>query len=251
MNLKTAETHLPCFRSGKPMDPRTIKAARVAEKDELLRRKLNEQMDFDEQVVAAIHSIQPPENLRQKLSALGAPERRPQSVRSQLAHPAILSALVGMLLIVGFIVFHEIDELDAFPGKESVEKMIATTDEMSGVELEPTRGKAGDLGDAFYMRGFEGYALPSELAALPAVGTRVFKQNGHRVAQIAVDPHNALIFVFRAPDFGVDPGKESHWKVFTENDWVAAVRADKDIGSMITFRGDKSEMEHFLATLPR
>jgi hypothetical protein len=101
------------------------------------------------------------------------------------------------------------------------------------------------------MRGFEGYALPSELAALPAVGTRVFKQNGHRVAQIAVDPHNALIFVFRAPDFGVDPGKESHWKVFTENDWVAAVRADKDIASMITFRGDKSEMERFLATLPR
>lgn len=248
MNLKTAETHLPCFRPGKPMDPRTIKAARIAEKDEHLRRKLNEQMDFDEQVVAAIHSIQPPENLRQKLSALGAPERRPQSFRSQLAHPAILSALAGMLLIVGFIVFHE---MDAFPGKESVEQMIAKTDEMSGVELEPARGKAGDLGDAFYMRGFEGYVLPPELAALPAVGTRVFKQNGHRVAQIAVDTHNALLFVFRGSDFGVDLGEEIHWKVFTENDWVAAVRSDKNLCTMITFRGGKPEMERFLATLPR
>jgi hypothetical protein len=251
MNLKTAETHLPCFRPGKPMDPRTIKAARIAEKDELLRRKLNEQMDFDEQIVAAIHSIQPPENLRQKLSVLGAPERRPQSFRSHLAHPAILSAVAGMLLIFGFIIFYEMDQMDAFPGKESVEQMIATTDEMSGVELEPARGQAGDLGDAFYMRGFEGYVLPSELAALPAVGTRVFKQNGRRVAQIAVDTHDALLFVFRGPDFGVDPGEGIRWKVFTQNDWVAALRADKNLCTMVTFRGDKSEMQRFLATLPR
>jgi hypothetical protein len=106
------------------------KAARIAEKDEVLRRKLEEQIDFDKQIVAAIHSIQPPENLRQKLSALGAPERRPQSFRSQIRHPAILSALAGMLLIVGFIIFHEMDQMESFPGKEAVEQMIATTDEM-------------------------------------------------------------------------------------------------------------------------
>jgi hypothetical protein len=182
---------------------------------------------------------------------LGAPERRPQSVRSQLRHPAILSALAGMLLIVGFIVFHEMDQLESFPGKEAVERMIATTDEMSGVEMEPTRGKAGDLGDAFYMRGFEGYTLSPQVATLPAVGTRVFKQNGHRVAQIAVDTHDALLFVFRGADFGVDLGGETHWKVFTQEGWVAAVRAEKSLVTMITFRGEKSDMKQFLSALPQ
>jgi hypothetical protein len=250
MNQKSAETYLPCYRAGKPMDARSIKAAQTAEKDEILRKKLNEQVDFDAQIVAAIHFIQPPENLRQKLSALVAPGATgPPSFRSQLGHPAMLSAIAGVLLMAGFLVFAEMDRMQAFRGKEAVERMIATTDEMSGVELDPAHALAGELGDAFYMRGFEGYALPPELAKLPAVGTRVFRQNGHRIAQLAIDPHNALLFVFRGADFGVDLENATGWKVFTQEGWVAAVRDGNGLCTMITFRGDKTEMQRFLATL--
>jgi hypothetical protein len=250
MNQKTIETYLPCYRAGKPMDARTVKAARAAEKNDSLRRRLEEQKDFDAQVVAALHSIQPPKNLRQKLTALAAPEvSKTPSFRSQLGHPAMLSAVAGVLLMVGFLVFSEMDRMQAFRGKEAVERMIATTDEMSGVELEPAHAPAGELGDGFYIRGFEGYALPPQLAKLPAVGTRVFRQNGHRIAQVAVDAHNALLFVFRGTDFGVDLEQERGWKTFTQEGWVAAVRADNGLCTMIAFRGDKAEMQRFLESL--
>ena len=44
------------------------KAVRVAEGDPALRKRLSDQMEFDEQIVDVIHFIKPPENLRQKLS---------------------------------------------------------------------------------------------------------------------------------------------------------------------------------------
>ncbi len=252
MNQKTIETFLPCYRLGKPMDARTLKAARAAEKNDLLRRKLTEQMDFDAQVVAALHSIQPPKNLRQKLTALVAPDLpSPRSFRSQLGHPAMLSALAGILLMVGFLVFAEMERMQGFRGKEAVERMLASITEMSGVELEPAHLPAGELEDGFYIRGFEGYAVPAQLAKLPAVGTRVFRQNGHRVAQVAIDPHNALLFVFRGTDFGVELEQEHGWRVFTQEGWAAAVRADNGLCTMIAFRGDKTEMRHFLDALPQ
>jgi hypothetical protein len=251
MNLKTAETYLPCFRPGKPIDARTMKAARTAEKDEQLRERLKEQTQFDEQLVAAIHSIEPPADLQKRLSGGGAGAATAPSLRSQLGHPAMLSAVAGILLIIGFLVYQQMDRMQAFRGREAVERMLATTNDMSGIELEPTQGLAGDLSDAFYMRGFEGFAVAPPVAKLPVVGSRVFKQNGYRVAQLAVDYQNVLLFIFRASDFGVDLGSEGQWRIVTHHGWVAAVRADKGLCTMITFRGDRPRMQQFISSLPK
>jgi hypothetical protein len=250
MNAEDAEIYLPCYRPGKPMDARTLKAARYAEKHDSLKRRLAEQMSFDEQMVSAIHFIQPPEDLRQRLSALTAPAAAaPPTLRSHLRHPAMLSAVAGVLLFIGLIVVQELNRRHAFPGKEATERMLAATNDMSGVELEPTRGHAGDLGDAFYMRGFEGFAVPPPIASLPVVGMRVFRQNGHRVAQLAVDEHNALVFVFNAAEFGVDLGERKEWRVWEQDRWAAAIRSDQGTCTMIAFRGDIEEMQRFLQTL--
>lgn len=251
MNATQAEMYLPCYRPGKPMDSRTLKAARYAEKHDTLRRRLAEQMSFDEQMVSAIHCIQPPENLRQRLSALGAPAAAtPPTLTSHLSHPAMLSALVGVLLFIGLLVVQELNRRQAFPGKESAQRMVATTNDMSGVELEPTRSRAADLGDAFYMRGFEGFTVPDSLAQLPVVGMRVFRQNGHRVAQLAIDSHDALLFVFNAAEFGVDVGNNRQWRVWSQDGWAAAIREDGGLCTMIAFRGEIAEMKRFLQTLP-
>jgi hypothetical protein len=250
MNAQNAETYLPCYRPGKPMDARTLKAARYAERDETLRRRLAEQMSFDEQMVSAIHFIQPPENLRQKLHALGAPgATAPPTLRSHLRHPAMLSALAGVLLFIGLIVVQELHRRQAFPGREATDRMLATTSDMSGVEMEPTHGRVGDLGDAFYMRGFEGFTVPESVAQLPVVGMRIFRQNGHRVAQLAVDAHDALVFVFNASDFGVELGAVPDWRVWEQDQWAAAIRSDQGTCTMIAFRGDIEEMKRFLQTL--
>jgi hypothetical protein len=99
------------------------------------------------------------------------------------------------------------------------------------------------------MRGFEGFTVPQPVAQLPVVGMRVFRQNGHRIAQLAVDSHNALVFVFNAAEFGIDLGAGNDWHVWEQDQWAAAIRADQGTCTMIAFRGEIDEMQRFLQTL--
>jgi hypothetical protein len=245
MNAKTAEMLLQCYRPGKKVDPRIIKAVRFAEGDETLRRMLDDQMDFDEQVVEAIHSIKPPENLRAKLGEITAatPEARPPA-RVRWFQPAVLAVVLGVLLIVGVGVWIMLEGSEDFSGKAAVEKLLAVPAGMNGTELEPIELPAGQLGDKVYMKGFEGFALPAEFANAPAVGWRVFTLQGHRVAQLAIDRHSAILFVFRASDFGIRI--DGTWRVIDKDQWTGAVKEQDGLCTLVAFRGDKAEMQQFI-----
>lgn len=247
MNPRIAEGYLPCYRAGMRADSRIVKAARVAEQDGALREKLQEQAAFDAQVCAAIHSLQPPEKLRQRLDARRGGET--PRLRKNFAHPAILCAIAGVLLIVGFLVYVGVDRLRDFPGKDQAERMVETLSRMSGLEFEPARGQAGGLEDWFYMRGFEGFALPADLAKLPVAGSRVFKLNGHPVSQIAIEEHATILHVFRASDFGVRLTENGGWTTFEQEGWAAAIRQRDDLCTLLAFRGDAAEMDRFIRTL--
>lgn len=248
MNAKLAEVLLPCYRPGKKLDPRIIKAVRFSESDPTLARMLSDQMDFDEQMVDAIHFIKPPADLREKLNALTAEAAAAGTpVHRHLLNPAVLAIAFGVLLIIGFLVWSEMESLEDFPGRGTVEKLLEITGTMNGTEFEPTSLPAGQLGDAVFMKGFEGFAVPAEFASVPAVGWRVFKQQGHPVAQLAIDRHNAIVLVFRASEFGVEPGEE--WRVLDKDPWIGAVNARAGLCTLVTFRGDKTDMQQFIRSL--
>ena len=248
MNAKSAEILLPCYRPGKQLDPRIIKAVRFAEGDDTLREMLNDQRDFDEQLVEAIHSIKPPDNLRarlgEKIAASGAAPRPVARLRG--FHPAVLAVVFGVLLAVGFAVWVVLENAADFSGKSTVEKLLGVPAGMNGTELEPTNRPAGQLGDALYMKGFEGFNLPPEFAAVPAVGWRVFTFQSHRIAQLAIDRHNAIIFVFRASDFGIQLDRE--WHVIDKDQWSGAVKEQDGLCTLVAIRGDPAEMQQFIQT---
>lgn len=251
MKIKEAEIYLPCYRAGQSAGKRILKAAQLAGQDEGLKATLEAQVRFDQEVVDLIHSIQPPEDLRKKLGAVIGldPSKAPRPLRSQLSHPAMVCVVAGALLMIGFLVWLELDRRADFKGRAAVAQMVGVARDMSGVELQPVDSVAGDLGDSFYIRGFEGFSLVPELARLHTVGTRVFKQDGHPVAQLAVDPHNALLYLFRASDFGIDLHPHGKWKVFTVDGFVIGLRQDAQLCAAISFRGTREEMESFLRTL--
>src|SRR5687768_2482712 len=146
MNSATAETLLRCYRGGKRADPRTQKAVRFAEGDETLRRKLSDQMEFDERIVEVIHFIKPPDNLRQKLSELSAKAHIDDGrIRSNIGKPAILAAVAGVLLIIGIIVFFALDRMQNFPGRGAIQRMIASTQKMSSRDFERVSSPVGAL----------------------------------------------------------------------------------------------------------
>jgi hypothetical protein len=252
MNPQTAEMLLRCYRPGKTADGRTQKAIKVAEQDPELKQKLSDQIQFDEEIVEVIHGIKPPENLWQKLSELSAqPGTVKPGLGRQAINPAMLTAILGVFLLMGVVAFLIIERLEKFPGRERVEGLLGTAAKMTGVEFEPVTTTTSQLGDWLYMRGFEGFEAPPEVAALPVVGSRVFRYDGHSVAQAAIDSHESLLYEFHASEFGVQLPPDGDWLLLRRDEWVGAIRQRGDHCFLLALRGTKAQMREFLQSLPK
>lgn len=248
MKAEEAEILMQAWRPGKANDSRTQKAVDYATGHDTLRARLDEQRHFDEHIGEIIRCIQPPEDLRKKLAALNS--ERPAK-RAHFSYLAMLPVLAGVLVLIGIAVFFQMRSSTHFEGREAVENLIEETASMSGVELEPVESKAGQLGDWFYMRGFESFTLPPDLAALPAAGSRVAALNGHSVAQVAVADHQLLVQVFDASKFGVGLPPGGPWQIFSHEGWVAAVRRQGANCYLLTKRGSEAQMQELLNSLPK
>ena len=115
--------------------------------------------------------------------------------------------------------------------------------------MEAKTTEAGDLEDWFFSKGYEDFRMLPQFAAMAATGARVFKQDGHPVAQIALENHHAILNIFHAADFDVQLDPPERWRVFQQGDWAVAIRADNGAGFMLMFKGTQSDMEDFLAGL--
>jgi hypothetical protein len=241
MTARTAAALLPCYRDQNPAlnDAKVKKAARLAQQDAELKLQLQEQIEFDAQVNASIKSIQPPSALAEKLT----PPATPLPWYKVLTQPAILAVGLSVLLIVGLLAFLGISKMRDFPGKEAAEKMIELTASMTGTELEPVQTEAGKLGDWFFLKhGLEDYNVPADFAEYKTLGSRVFKQDGHPVAQIAIEENRMLFYIFRAEHFDVQLGNTEPWQLFEQGEWVAAIRRADQNCFMIAFRGNQEQM---------
>ena len=129
-------------------------------------------------------------------------------------------------------------------------RLVEINDAMSGMELEPKSAQLGNLEDWLFSKyGFEDFYVPPALDGFKTVGARVFKQDGDPVAQFAVEQNNMICYMFHADDLGVHLDPQDKWRVFVDDDWVAALQQHDDSCFMIAFRGTRAEMEKFLATL--
>jgi gliding motility-associated-like protein len=113
--------------------------------------------------------------------------------------------------VIGFLVK---ERMEKFPGRESVEGLLGTAAKMTGAELEQVNTTTNQLGDWLYMRGYEGYEMPPELASLPVVASRVFRYDGRTVAQAAIDKHESLLYEF-VNTSTFPPGKPFNASSFT------------------------------------
>jgi hypothetical protein len=245
MNLQTVEIFLPCYRAGRRMDPRIARAARVAEGDELLRGKLAAQTRFDEQMIEAIHTIKTPEGFRARLDSAAASP----ALRKHARHPAILCAVAGTLLIIGFLVYLELDRRSDFPGKENAESMLTQLERMDEMDFEPVTGPISGLTDWFMLRGIDGLGVPPEVAALQAAYARTFKKDGQSVAQLVINQHSSILTIFRASDFNVRLDPNGDWKFFEKGEWSAAIRQRGDTCTFFALRGSPADIKEFIRSL--
>jgi hypothetical protein len=205
MNAETARTLIPLYREDRPAEAKVKKAVQFAETDPDLSNELKSQLEFDRRMLGVIRCLKPSPGLKEKL---GDGNGRSNSKARQAMNPAILCAIVGILLLVGIGIHFKMEADKDFPGRATVVDFIKLNEHMTGSELEQTEMRAGELGDNLMLRGFDAFSLPAEIGSQQAVGWRVFRHgpSGHKVVQIAVDRSNSLVFVFRTSDFGVQPG---------------------------------------------
>jgi hypothetical protein len=248
MNAETARTLIPLYRHDRPADSKIKKAVQFADSDPALGQELKSQLEFDRRIVDVIRCLKPSSSLKEKL---GGTNGRPSSKARQVMNPAVLCAVVGVLLLIGIGIHLKLEADKDFPGRPWVEDFIKLNEHMTGAELEQTESRAGDLGDNAMLRGFDGFSLPSEIGAQQAVGWRVFRHgpSGHKVVQIVVERDNSIIFVFRSSDFGVQPGATGDWRFFEYEGWAAAIRQFHQLCVLVTFRGKEADMRKMIQSV--
>ncbi len=256
MNAREARTVLRGYRPGRQQDAQVQKALRQAEEDAELKHEFQRQTELDSRMSGLIQALPLPGGLLEKMKALEEEnQKRRMDWRSALKQPTVLAALIGLGVMVGFLVYFWMDRMQNFPGRDAAFRMISSTEEMSGAELEPLITETGKLGDWFMLKyGLDDFSVPPEFGGMKTAGLRMFKQDGFPVAQIAVErpsdlgpfaESGLLFFIFRADDFGFKLAA-NRWYIVTQEDWVAAVHAEEKTCFMVAVRGTREQMEAFL-----
>ena len=252
MNLKGAQSVLKCYRPGKPgaSDPQFQKALRMAEGVPEMKAALDAQVEFDDRQAEIIKTVSPGEEFLNKID--GTLENLQKGFQwSVLKQPPFLAGLIAILVVIWVLVYFGLDYMAQFPGKESAERMIDMTEDMTGIELEPKVAEAGTLEDWFFSKGYENFRMLPEFSNMKTVGGRVFRQDGCPVAQIAIEEHSMLLYIFHSDDFGVQIDPPERWRYFQQGRWAVAIRGDADTVFMVAFRGKTPEMKEFIAGLPK
>jgi hypothetical protein len=251
MNEEFTRTLIRCHRGWQAGagHTRIARALRDAQKNDALLSSLVEQTAFDAECVEAIRAITPPGDLRERLREVvpAGP-----ALHHFWRHPILAAGFAGFLLIAGLVAFWIYSEMRSFPGQESAEAILSTTNKLSAEGMEPVgEGSvtAGALGDWFFLKfGLEQYSVPVEFAAVPALGCRVFREAGKPVALVAVDDkkESALFLIYKAADFKTNLAPDGHWHRLEAEGWSAAVRAEGANCFMVAMRGLPADLDRFL-----
>lgn len=251
MNAKSAKSAMSLYRKNGENSSLVQKAVQFAERESGLREALRLQLEIDARIQSEIDAIIPPDDLREQIGTFANDSAENLKAAPQFARTLLITMICGVLSIVGLLIAMEMDHAARFPGREAAERMLDRTSKMSGVELDPVKTNAGALSDWFYVHGYESYAIPSELSHLSALGCQVLKIDGISVAQVAIDQHATLLFVFNAAAFDVNLPHHVGWKTFEHGGWAGAIRRKGDNGIMLAFQGRKSDMDTFVSTLKK
>jgi len=163
--------------------------------------------------------------------------------------PPFLAGALALLVVIGVLIYFGMAWMEDFPGRDTAEEMIDKTEEMTGIELEPKVTEAGMLEDWFALNDYKNFRMLPEFAHMKTVGCRVFQQEGYSVAQIALENHNSLFYIFHSDELGVKIDPPDQWKYFEQGPWAVAIRADADTCFMVAFQGKTAEMKDFISGL--
>jgi hypothetical protein len=247
MNAKSARQILLCRRpSGEDdSEPSVKRAMAVAARDRSLAAELQRQTAFDRACSQELETIPLDANSRAQIDeAARAFAARRGIGRTQVGKHAAFAVGVGFLLLIGLLVWIFLGRAGSFPAEAL--KIAAAGAKATPNQFDPVEEKAGALQDWFVLKGFDNFHIPSAFAQFDVVGVRIFNVDNEQVAQVAV-PQNVMYFYsFPAQPFGISVMPEGSWRITESDRSVLAIREEKGMCFLVSFRGSKEEMKGLL-----
>lgn len=255
MNPRLARQILQTYRpSGEDDDERDVRTAiRVAAKHPAVEAEFQNQLAFDRAVALQLEAEPLPAAAATALGeAAGRLEaRRPR--RLSFRDPAMLSAAVAFLCVVGLLTWIFLGQMGSFAGMQEVAEMVTEADAAGPERFTELETPAGALADWFVMQNFDGFVLPSELENAPVVGVRLFKYEGIPIAAAAIVNPRAILYVFEAQPLGLSLPAD-RWRIGSfgaKGDRAFAARQVGGMAVVLALRGGgATELKDALARLP-
>ncbi len=252
MNQRTARAVLRCAGPHELDSPnRTVRdALKVTEKSPEVVEALATQREADAAAAEKLMVDLPPEFLESMdhlLTRLNEPTRKSNF---SVKEPAFLALALAFMAMVGLGAWMLLAQLDGFSGMEEAVELAKQGDLSQPSQFEPLDANAGALGDWFVMQGFDGFQVPQEFSGFSVVGVRVFDFEGTQVALSAVPENRSFFYVFPSKQLGISPGESGSWRVLEYGEGnsarVLGISQIGDVCFMVTFAGERSDMENFL-----
>lgn len=247
MTPKLARQHLALRRpNGADDSSAEMKAALdTAHGDSMLTEALDAQITQDTQGSALLSALDlPPQATTDIEAAAHAFSHRHSGAKVSLRNPATLAVALGFLLLIAVLTWHFLGQAGVFPDEAiriATEGAAARPDQFDQVE-----DKSGQLQDWFMLKGFDDFRVPPGFENFDVIGVRLFKSDNEPIAQAAVAENTMFFYCFASQPLGIDVRPEKSWRITEVDRTVIAIREERGVCFMISFRGTKQQMEQFL-----
>lgn len=216
-----------------------------------IAKEFGDQQVFDRAVAALVRDIPVSAEISEWFRNEKLIPQKKRGWKKTVRNPVVLSIALAVAVIVGVVVYGVLERMNEFPGSGTARKMLTIAGAMRGVPLEPISADAGSLSDFFFLKyRLEHYNVPPEFADLRTGACRVFDDDeGRRVAQITVPEKRMQFFLFPAQRNPKDakPMEFSGWRFVEHEGWAGAVQVRDGVCFMAALRGERKDLESYLA----
>lgn len=126
------------------------------------------------------------------------------------------------------------------------QKFVDAAEELSPSEMQAVDVPVGELADVLFLKyGLENYPIPPAFASASASVLGVNQVDGHTVVQIGLKDSHAVLMLFRAEDFGLEPNDDD-WQMANLDGWALALRSQNQQGHVLTLHGSEAKLRALL-----
>jgi hypothetical protein len=244
MNPRSARRILSSYLEDSHSDPSpdVQKALTVIGDSPELNEEFKRQIAIDKQIQGIFEKVDVPDDAMQKLASKidGIPARR-----FNPRDPAMISVLIGFLLLIAVLTWNFLGRPAAFPADAiGLAEEILKSDDQT---LELVGQPAGSLEDWFVLKGFDGFKVPARLAKYQVSEAAIVKIDSHPVAIVTVPDQNAQFVAFSANSLGIEITPYGTWRMTQlDMEYSIGIREEKGMCFMVIRRGKLDDLAFLL-----